>query len=79
MGPSLGQLAVPGAFARTPGKDFALLAGIAKLGECKPGAVGGYLCHLVGREPTTIPESRMESWRKMCPAEIVRAPGPSHA
>ena len=60
MHPTLGQLAIPGTFARTLGKDFAFHVGIAKLGECEPGAVGATFVILLG-EPATLQESRMES------------------
>ena len=52
MHPSLGQLTTPGTFARTLGKDFTLQAGIAKLGECEPGAIGATFAILQGQSAT---------------------------
>lgn len=76
MCPSLAQSTIPGAFAGIPGKDFAFLARIAELGDLR--LVGATFAILWGALPT-IQESRMESWSKICPLKIARAPGPSHA
>ena len=51
MCPSLAQSTVPGAFAGTPGKNFAFLARIAKLGDVR--LVGATFAILWGETPTT--------------------------